>query len=245
MTDFRERYADLGAFVHGKAPRRTAPLPPAPIPQPARPTTAMTVGGIQIEPAARLTVLASIRDRHRASARAASDRAAELRLRIAERDQRIKLLVQNAQPGYPRSRAAQGSARQPAAGSRPAATPPPAPERFPIARPARLSRWQCQGAAAACSRPRAPRPKDGHSAPRSARRQEEGARRAGRSWQSVPDRFGQAHDSPASMICAGFVEIWWRPRLLDLSGATDWTFPLDRDAASGCTPIKPFATGLF
>lgn len=100
MSDFRDRYADLGAFINGGTPRRTVPMPPPPIPQPARPTTAMTVDGIALEPASRLAALASIRDRHRASARFASDRAHDLREKISERDQRVKLIARNAQPGF-------------------------------------------------------------------------------------------------------------------------------------------------
>ena len=100
MSDFRDRYADLGAFINGGTPRRTVPMPPPPIPQPARPTTAMTVDGIALEPASRLAALASIRDRHRASARFASDRAHDLREKITEREQRVRFLAQTAQPGF-------------------------------------------------------------------------------------------------------------------------------------------------
>ena len=100
MSEIYDKFRDLGAFVNGGQPRRTAPMPTPPIPQPARPTTAMTVGGIQIEPASRLSALASIRDRHRASARFASDRAHDLREKIGEREQRARRLAQNAQPGF-------------------------------------------------------------------------------------------------------------------------------------------------
>ena len=99
MTDFRERYADLGAFVHGKAPRRTAPLPPPPLPKVAHPTASMVIDGIQVEPAARLQALAAIRDRHRASARMATDRMHQIREQISERELRIRLLSQRIQPG--------------------------------------------------------------------------------------------------------------------------------------------------
>lgn len=108
MSDYRDRFRDLGAQLNGGG----QPLPPPPVPKPAVPTVKMVIDGIEVEPAARLTALAAIRDRHRASARFASDRAAELRQRIAERETRIKLLAQNVQPGYETEYEAQAFAIQ-------------------------------------------------------------------------------------------------------------------------------------
>lgn len=100
MSDLYDRFRDLGAQINGGQPRRTAPLPPPPTPKPAQPTTAMTVQGVEIRPAERLTALASIRDRHRASARMATDKMHQIREQISERDQRAKLIARNAAPGF-------------------------------------------------------------------------------------------------------------------------------------------------
>ena len=101
MESFTDRYAALGAELHGKAPvRRTVPLPAPAIAPPAQPTEAMTVQGIALEPAARLGALASIRDNHRARARMASDRGHAIREQISERELRIKLIGQKVSPGF-------------------------------------------------------------------------------------------------------------------------------------------------
>lgn len=100
MSEIYDKFHDLGAFVNGGQPRRTAPLPPPPLPKVAMPTTTMTVQGVVIEPAARLQALAAIRDRHRASARMATDKMHQIREQISEREQRAKLIARNAQPGF-------------------------------------------------------------------------------------------------------------------------------------------------
>ncbi|WP_146227847.1 hypothetical protein [Rhodobacter viridis] len=60
----------------------------------------MTVEGITLAPASRLSALASTRDRHRARARMATDRGHQLREMISERETRIRLLAQRAAPGF-------------------------------------------------------------------------------------------------------------------------------------------------
>ena len=101
MTDFSERYRQIGAQLHGGAPvRRTVPLPPPSIPQVAVPTASMTIDGIALEPAARLTALAAIRDQHRGRARMASDKMHAIREQIAERELRIRMIGQRISPGF-------------------------------------------------------------------------------------------------------------------------------------------------
>jgi len=92
MTTFEDRFRDLGAQLHGGAPIRTATLPAPSIPQPVMPTTSMVVDGVELAPTERLAALASIRDKHRAAVRFATDRAAELRLRIIDEEQRCQMI---------------------------------------------------------------------------------------------------------------------------------------------------------
>ncbi|ETD00539.1 hypothetical protein U717_16115 [Rhodobacter capsulatus R121] len=67
-------------------------MPPPPTPKPAHPTAALTVDGIEIRPAERLAALAKIRDRHRSTARFASDQMHALREKIEERRVRVRLI---------------------------------------------------------------------------------------------------------------------------------------------------------
>lgn len=93
MQNFEDRYRQLGAELHGGAPvRRTTPLPPPSIPAPAVPTATMTIDGIEIHPAKRLTALAALRDGHRGRARAASDRGHALREQAMEFSSRADLI---------------------------------------------------------------------------------------------------------------------------------------------------------
>ena len=100
MTHFADRYGEISAQIHGRAPIRTVPLPPPAIPAPAVPTEAIKVQGIDLAPAARLGALAALRDGHRARARMATDRQHQIREQIQERELRIKLIGQKVSPGF-------------------------------------------------------------------------------------------------------------------------------------------------
>ncbi len=67
----------------------TPDLPPSPLPEPAVPTERLIVDGIELAPAERLAALAAIRDRHRAQQRFCSDRAADLRERIVDKERAL------------------------------------------------------------------------------------------------------------------------------------------------------------
>ena len=85
QTDPFHRFAELGA---GHAlPVTNHPKISAPVAT-AQPTETLFVDGVELAPAARLTALAAIRDRHRAETRAANDKMHTARERADDCRQR-------------------------------------------------------------------------------------------------------------------------------------------------------------
>lgn len=87
--DFTRRFFELGA---GRPMPEIVGLPDREFAEPARPTASAKVHGVQLSPASRLTAIAAIRDAHRAAARAASDRAHDLRERANDAANRVRHL---------------------------------------------------------------------------------------------------------------------------------------------------------